>query len=381
MRGTAFARSILAVGFVAFVGSGCEQLNELVKEAQDHQGGGSASTGAAGAPGPWMGTAGSPGSAGGVCLTLEDGGSTSCKDPMAWQQSGADTCKRQNLVLSQVQPTAKCSQGYSSVVYVCCSSSPPAPPPRCTETMDASGAVCKTCVDQYGNSTSECTGSAPGTGGSSGSGGCGVISEGGPGSCKPYDSWKAYASNSCAQQNAQLTDIKVGPTCEGGYESISFTCCGSTMPPPPPPKCGETTDASGQICKVCWYSVTGQEISRDCAGGSSGAGGAGGSSGGQMCINIDDGGPSSCKDAGTWKQYGTDACAQKNLTLTDIKLDVACTGGYSLVSYVCCGAGAPPPSNEMCDVSTNADGSQCKTCYYADGSTVSSCAGPAPVQK
>jgi hypothetical protein len=59
-----------------------------------------------------------------------------------------------------------------------------------------------------------------------------------------------------------------------------------------------------------------------------------------MCISIEDGGPTSCKDPATWKRYGTDRCSQQNLQLTDVKVVVECTGGYSVVSYVCCGA--PP---------------------------------------
>ena len=180
----------------------------------------------------------------------------------------------------------------------------------------------------------------------------------------------------------QLTDLVVGTPCGSNYQDVTYVCC-ATVP-------------SGS---------TG-------AGGSTGTG-AGGSGGSQMCIAIDDGGPSSCKDAATWKQYGSDRCGQQNLTLTDLKFGVACDGGYSMVSYVCCGAGAAPgpvaacdswvnpdgavckqcrdasgnvisldctggqmPPNEICDVKTNADGSQCKTCYYSDGSTVSSCASP-----
>jgi hypothetical protein len=156
--------------------------------------------------------------------------------------------------------------------------------------------------------------------------------------------------------------------------------------------------------------VSGAVISNDCAPVSTGSGGSGG---GQTCVAIDDGGPTSCKDAATWKRYGSERCAQQNLALADVKLAIACDGGYSMVSYVCCGAGAAPgpvvscdswlnpdgalckqcrdasgnvisfecvggqtPPNEICDVKTNAVGSQCKTCYYSDGTTVSSCASP-----
>jgi hypothetical protein len=64
-------------------------------------------------------------------------------------------------------------------------------------------------------------------------------------------------------------------------------------------------------------------------------------SGSGTCVTIDDGSSSSCKDEATWKKYGIDRCLQQNLSLTDLKLAVACTGGYSMVTYVCCGTGAP----------------------------------------
>ena len=71
---------------------------------------------------------------------------------------------------------------------------------------------------------------------------------------------------------------------------------------PPTPLPPSATDASGQPRKDVLGSLTGKEISSD---GSTGLTGTGGSGGSQMCIAIDDGGPSSCKDAATWKQYGS----------------------------------------------------------------------------
>jgi hypothetical protein len=206
-----------------------------------------------------------------------------------------------------------------------------------------------------------------------------------------------------------VNGVLVHEDCPPPGDPGGSTGTGGSTEPPLPPKCGQTTDASGQICKTCWDAVTGQVISNDCGPSPAGTGGTGGS---QTCITIDDGGASSCKDAGTWKQYGSDRCAQQKLALTDVKYGIACTGGYSMVTYVCCGPDpTPPPSpvvtceswvdadgavckqcrnesgavisldcqggnqppNEICDVKTNADGSQCKTCYYSDGTTVSSC--------
>jgi hypothetical protein len=249
-----------------------------------------------------------------MCVKVEDGGPTSCKDPATWKKYGTDACNQRNMVLTDVVGGAMCSAGYQNVTYVCC----------------GTGA---------GGSTG--TGGSPGTGGSSGGGMCTKIEEGGPGSCKPYDIWKQYGSDRCQQQNLALTDIALGPTCDGGYQSVVFVCCGGMgTPSPPPPKCAETTDANGQICKTCWDSVTGAVISSACIPGSTGSGGSGGG-GGEMCIAIDDGGPSSCKDAATWEKYGTERCSQQNRVLSHVKWAVACDGGYSMVTYVCCGAGAP----------------------------------------
>ena len=160
---------------------------------------------------------------------------------------------------------------------------------------------------------------------------CTTSEMGGSTSCKPYDLWKQYASDACTQQNLVLTGLATGATSgDGVYQSIKLTCCAPT-PSPPPPKCTQTVDASGQVCKTCVDSVTGAVISNDCAPGS----------GSGMCVTIDDGSASSCKDEATWKKYGSDRCAQQNLVLTDLKLAVACAGGYSMVTYLCCGSGTP----------------------------------------
>jgi hypothetical protein len=327
MRASVLARSLSVLGFVAFAGLGCEQLETLLQEVKDAQGAPPPSTGTAGkSGGPVMGT----------------GGTTTTK----------------------------------------------------------------------------------GTGGASGGGTamCAEITEGGPGTCQDYGTWKQRASDACAQKNLTLTDLKSGPACgDNSVESMTYVCCApaTTPPPPPPAKCDQTTDANGQLCKTCWDATTGAVISNDCAPGSTGGSGGSSGSGGTMCVTMDDGGPTSCKDDATWKKYGIDACATKGLMLTDLKFAVTCDGGYSTVSYVCCGGSvAPPPppvltcettvdangatckqcrdangkvvsadcsgpgtgATEICDVTTNPDGSQCKTCYEPDGSKVSSCSGSAPTK-
>jgi hypothetical protein len=452
LRGAALTHSLLTIGLVAFVGSGCGKLDAFLEAVQGHQGGtGSTGAGTAGTSGSSTGAGGSSGAPAtcvaemgptglckrcydpsGVlvhedcpppptgddpmCVQITEGGAGSCADYATYKLRSSDVCAQKNLFISRLEPGPACGNGgIESMTFVCCP--PPAPTPvRCNEGTDMSGRICKTCVDAGGKVVStDCNSSVPGMM-------CVKIPDGGATSCKPYDTWKQYGTDACKQQAMQLTELVVGTTCGAGYQNVTYVCCatipsGSTgaggsagTPSPPAPKCGQTTDASGQICKTCWDSVSGAVISNDCAPVSTGSGGSGG---GQTCVAIDDGGPTSCKDAATWKRYGSERCAQQNLALADVKLAIACDGGYSMVSYVCCGAGAAPgpvvscdswlnpdgalckqcrdasgnvisfecvggqtPPNEICDVKTNADGSQCKTCYYSDGTTVSSCASP-----
>jgi hypothetical protein len=408
MRRTALTRSFLTIGLVALVGSGCGPINTWLDAVQPHKGGTtSPPSGSAGASGTSTGAGGSgvaancvaemgatglckrcydasgvlvhedcpppPTSSDPACVEITEGGPGTCTDYATYKIRSSDVCAQKNLFISNLKPGPMCGNGgVESMTFVCCP--PPAPSPvTCSQGTDATGRACKTCVDASGAVVStDCNANVPGTM-------CLKIPDGGSTSCKPYDLWKQYGTSACAQQKMELTDLVVGTPCGSNYQDVTYVCCASVP--------------SGS---------TG-------AGGSTGTG----SGGSQMCIAIDDGGPSSCKDAATWKQSGSDRCGQQNLALTDLKFGVACDGGYSMVSYVCCGAGAAPgpvaacdswvnpdgavckqcrdasgnvisldctggqmPPNEICDVKTNADGSQCKTCYYSDGSTVSSCASP-----
>jgi len=280
-------------------------------------------------------------------------------------------------------------------------SSPP-PPPKCAETTDASGQTCQTCWDAMtgnvisnacvqgsnGSAGARDGGGAPppptGSGGSDGGGMCIQIPDGVESSCKPYDIWKQYGADRCAQQNLQLTDLALGPSCGAmSFQSVVYTCCAGTSPPLPPPKCAQTTDANGQICETCWDSATGAMISNDCVPGPTGGGGSGGADGG-MCTQISDGGPSSCKPIDTWKQYGTATCAQQNLQLADITLGLECApGSYQSVVYTCCAGTSAPPPPPKCGQTTDASGQICKTCWDQYGMIVSNdCAdagSPAPM--
>jgi len=242
----------------------------------------------------------------------------------------------------------------------------------CTSVPDPSGGECKQCVDATGRIVSrQCSGG--GSGGMSGGApmSCRSFEQGGATSCKDVGTWKSYAYDDCARQMLVLTDYKPQTSCgEGGYQSVTYTCCTPT-PPPPPLKCGETTDASGRICKTCWDQY-GMVVSSDC-----GSSGTGGSTGG-TCTRIVDGGPSSCKDIGTWKTYGAQRCADQNLTLSDVQPLTMCQGGIESVAYVCCGP-VMPPVVVRCEPTMGPKGETCKTCYDANGRIVSNeCAGGSP---
>lgn len=294
MPRTKLAQSLLGMlSLTALLGVGCDQWKSAWQEAQDSLNGVSPGKDPGG---PSMGTAGAPGSNAG-------------------------------------------SGGASGVAV------------SCKADVNASGATCKTCVDASGAIVYEACDSPPtGSGGTSGTdpGACITLSDGGPTSCKDAATWMKYGADRCSQQGRVLTDLKPVTTCAGGnYESVSYVCCGSAPPADagttaPVITCAQTADATGHVCTTC-SDETGKVVKTDCPDGGSGSGGAAGSGGSTgtgagTCTSIDDGGPSSCKDPATWKQYGIDRCAQQKLTLTDLKPVTMCAGGYySSVTYVCCG--------------------------------------------
>jgi hypothetical protein len=336
---TGSPRSPLALGFFAVVGLSCGQLapwwDAVPKGNGPGTGTGGTGTGGTSAPAPTPVTCSeSVDATGRTCKTCVDasgmvvstdcgsnvpgmmcanidggGGSTSCKPYDVWKQYGSDTCQQKNMQLTNLLTGPSCGgTSYQNVTYVCCATTP---------------------------SGSAGTGGSPG-GGSGGTGGpsgqmCTTNRLSSGTICRSADLWKEEAAATCTQQNLRLTSITPGPACDGGIVGVTFTCCAPTPSPPPPPKCTQTVDAGGQVCKTCVDAVTGMVISNDCAPGPDSG----------VCVTIDDGGPSSCKDEATWKKYGTDRCAQQSLPLTDLKLAVACAGGYSMVTYVCCGSGAP----------------------------------------
>ena len=123
--------------------------------------------------------------------------------------------------------------------------------------------------------------------------GCTAQVQGGDTSCKDVGVWKQYAWESCQAAGLVLTDYAPYQACgEGSFRFVKYTCCKPTTPPPPPPRTCETRA---------------------------------------------EGGDTSCKSVGTWKQYAGEDCAAAGLQLTAYTPVEACgDDSYRFVTYTCC---------------------------------------------
>ena len=125
MRVTALTRPLVALGLVAFVASGCDQLAPWWDAVQKGNGTGTSGTG----------TGGTPGTAS-MCVRITEGGPGTCGDYATYKIRSADVCAPKNLVISSLEPGAMCGNGgVESMTFVCC---PPPPPPTC-EKVDGGG--------------------------------------------------------------------------------------------------------------------------------------------------------------------------------------------------------------------------------------------------
>jgi hypothetical protein len=197
---------------------------------------------------------------------------------------------------------------------------------------------------------------------------------GGPSSCKDAATWKQYGADACAQQNLVLSDIAYGPTCGANFQDATYVCCGGAtggstgtggLDGGGATACDAYTNAAGAVCKRC-VDASGVVLSDECPPPPPQPP--------ESCTKINDGGPSSCKDAATWKQYGAAACAGMGLTLSDIAYGTPCGANYQDVVYVCCGTAAP-----TCSVDVDALGNSCTTCWDATGTVVESMCQPSGV--
>ena len=236
----------------------------------------------------------------------------------------------------------------------------------CDAVTNADGTVCKRCIDASGVVVREdCSPSATGGGGTTGAGGTGAptggpcikVEDGGPTSCKDAATWKKYGTERCAQQNLVLSDIAYGAACGANFETVTYVCCGGATGAGGSSgaeiTCDAYTNPAGAVCKRC-VDASGVVISDDCPTPPPPTGGT--------CTKINDGGPTSCKDAATWKNYGGATCARLGLALTDVAYGTVCGANFQDVVYVCCGTPAPG-----CSVNIDALGNTCNTCRDAAG--------------
>jgi hypothetical protein len=287
----------------------------------------------------------------------------------------------------------------------------------CDAVSKADGTVCKRCVDasgvvvredcppSSGTGSGGSGGSGPATGGSTGVSCVKIDGGGGPTSCKDAATWKKYGADACAQQNLVLNDIAYGAACGANFQNATYVCCGGATGSGTGAggasgggaiSCDAYTNAAGASCKRC-VDATGVVLSDECPPPPPPT----------TCTKVSDGGPSSCKDAATWKQYGAARCEQLGLSLSDLVYGTPCGSNFQDVTYVCCGTVAPTCSLKIdalgnscntcwdaagvvvesvckssgvtCQESPGADGATCKTCTYPDGRIYSAeCSGGSP---
>jgi hypothetical protein len=162
----------------------------------------------------------------------------------------------------------------------------------------------------------------------------------------------------CAEWKAVLEGALDG-TDSAGKSGATGTGAGGGPGADASLSCDAVSNADGAICKRC-VDASGVVVSDECP---------------QppppqpptSCTKVNDGGPSSCKDAATWKQYGANSCAQLGLTLSDIVYGTPCGANFQDVIYVCCGTVTP-----SCSVNVDALGNSCKTCWDAAGVVIES---------
>jgi hypothetical protein len=280
------------------------------------------------------------------CVTIKEGGATSCKDEKTWRSYGEASCKAKGLALKNVMLATSCGMAsWREATYTCCDAiTPPPPPPpppppgMCfTESLkDPMGtcvddstwktraeAVCKAKSATVKNLTYgtvcrasgytghfdvrvECCGTStpppppppppPGM--------CFTESLKDPmGSCVDDSAWKARAEAVCKAKGTTVKNLTYGTVCRAsgatGHFDVRVECCGPTTPPPPPP-----------VGRCTWNPLPSMGI---------------------------------CRLPDVWKREATTFCSTKMQTLHDLKLDKPCAvGGFVAAEAECCDASMPP---------------------------------------
>jgi hypothetical protein len=205
-----------------------------------------------------------------------------------------------------------------------------------------------------------------------------------PSSCKSAGEWTQHAYEICTASKATLTDLQLTQPCGGDlYAGMSYSCClpgstpsdpGPVTPPPPKPVCKVEVLDDGPVCVsgsalkdraykacadqglvltnlgfggVCADNVSYVGAKYECCSPSSSPGTPKPptppdttpppSTPGGACRKGSDGGPTSCKDAGTWKLYASDTCKQAGMVLTEVHPRESCGDNlYRYSDFVCC---------------------------------------------
>jgi hypothetical protein len=136
-------------------------------------------------------------------------------------------------------------------------------------------------------------------------GACFTEALGGPTSCKPIDTWKAYADQACESRGLGLGDFAVGAACDGGFVEAKYACCKQAPQPIP-------IDPGGDPVAACFGDAQG--------------------------------GPTSCKPAEEWTRFASELCTRKGSAIAHIAFAEECApGSFRWTKYECCDSSAPPP--------------------------------------
>jgi hypothetical protein len=130
------------------------------------------------------------------------GDETTCRTVSEWKLYSYEACLAKKMVLVDYSAGGgDCGPDSTRMVkYQCCEAAPPSPPvpppaPPAPPTPPSTG-VCTSGHD------------------------------GGETSCKSPETWKSYASETCAGQGLLLTDIAYGTECGGGnHRYMKYLCC------------------------------------------------------------------------------------------------------------------------------------------------------------
>lgn len=299
------------------------------------------------------------------CVTVKEGGATSCKDEKTWRGYGEASCKAKGLALKSVMFANSCGMAsWREATYTCCDAvtpppPPPPPPDMClTQVLSTATGACIDDATWKGRAEAFCKskglsvktlgfGTVCRASGISGHvdvkveccgptvpppppppppGMCSVEPLKDPmGACLDDAAWKTRAEAVCKAKGATVKSLSLGTVCRTsggiGHSDARVECCGSTPPPPPPPPVGRCT----------WNPLPSMGV---------------------------------CRLPDVWKREATTFCSTKMQTLHDLKLDKPCAmGGFVAAEAECCDVTTPPPPPppSMCVGAVIGDATKCQT--------------------